>query len=346
MRTPQGELPPQPPPRRARASRHRRPLLTFRSVALVLVGFIVAGLGGAGAYFEPVMAAALSITGGQSISHDASPKPAVVAATPRQVGTLRPFTVLLLGSDNDEKFDPNHVLTQSMILVRVDPAAKAVTMLSIPRDLWVPLASGGENKIDVAYAYGGAPSAVRTVEEDFGIHVDNYVWIGLKGLIQLIDSVGGVDVLTSNPVMDDFYPNDISSSNPYGYYRVAVLPGAQHMDGVHAMEYVRSRHSDQRGDFGRSQRQQQVLLALRAKAKYLNPANLPDLAGAFNGQLKTDMNIQEVRALLPIASQIQPQGVRQIVLLGNYTSGQLINNEDALVPNWQLIRPLVHQYFP
>jgi LCP family protein required for cell wall assembly len=238
------------------------------------------------------------------------------------------------------------VLTQSMILVRVDPAARAVTMLSVPRDLWVPLAGGGVNKIDAAYANGAAAAAVRTVEQNFQIHVDNYVWIGLKGLIQLIDMVGGVDVVTTNPVMDDFYPNDINSSNPYGTYRVAVLPGPQHLDGVHAMQYVRSRHSDLRGDFGRSQRQQQVLLALRAKSKNLTPADLPDLATAFNGELKTDLSIQEVRALLPIAGQIQPQAVKQIVLLGNYTSSQTINGADALVPNWQLIRPLVRQYFP
>jgi LCP family protein required for cell wall assembly len=317
-------------------------------VALVVMGFLLAGLTGAGAYFEPVLAAALSITGSQAISHATNPTPAAGAAAqaPAAPASVQPFTVLLLGSDDDQKFDPNHVLTQSMILVRVDPAASSVTMLSIPRDLYVPLASGGENKIDVAYAYGGAPTAVRTVEEDFGIHVDNYVWVGLKGLIQLIDYLGGVDVVTSNPVMDDFYPNDINSSNPYGYQRVAVLAGPQHMDGMHAMQYVRSRHSDQRQDFGRSQRQQQVLLALRAKAKYLNPANLPDLAKAFNGELKTDISIQEVRALLPTAGRIQPGAIRQIVLLGSYTSGAVIGGADVLVPNWSLIRPLAQRYFP
>jgi LCP family protein required for cell wall assembly len=311
------------------------------------MGFLLAGLAGAGAYFEPVLAAALSITGSQAISHASNPSPGVAAAqAPAAPAGVQPFTVLLLGSDDDQKFDPNHVLTQSMILVRVDPAARSVTMLSIPRDLWVPLASGGQNKIDVAYANGGAPTAVRTVEEDFGIHIDNYVWVGLKGLIQLIDSLGGVDVVTSNPVMDDFYPNDINSGNPYGYQRVAVLPGPQHLDGVNAMQYVRSRHSDQRGDFGRSQRQQQVLLALRAKAKNLTPANLPDLATAFNGELKTNISLQQVRALLPIASQIQPGSIKQIVLLGSYTSQAVIGGADSLLPNWALIRPLVKQYFP
>src|SRR5437879_1540072 len=161
MRTPQGDLS-SPPPMRARASRHRRPLLTPRSVALVLLGFLVAGMSGAGAYFAPVLAAAVSITGGQAIAHATKPTPTTATAVQGSGAGVQPFTVLLLGSDDDEKFDPNHVLTQSMILVRVDPAAKAVTMLSIPRDLWVPLAAGGVNKIDAAYANGGAASAVRT----------------------------------------------------------------------------------------------------------------------------------------------------------------------------------------
>ena len=89
-----------------------------------------------------------------------------------------------------------------------------------------------------------------------------------------------------------------------------------------------------------------MLLAIRAKSKNLTPADLPDLATAFKGELKTDISIDEVRALLPIASQIQPEAVKQIVLLGSYTSPQTIGGADALVPNWQQIRPLVHQYFP
>src|SRR5579859_3520486 len=106
------------------------------------------------AIFLPALATAASISG-QPVSIPSpvaakSPSPAPASA----VGG--PFTVLLLGSDDDEKFDPAHVLTQSMILVRVDPAAKQVTMLSIPRDLWVPLSVGGTAKIDGAYSYGGA----------------------------------------------------------------------------------------------------------------------------------------------------------------------------------------------
>src|SRR5205085_7001913 len=185
-----------------------------------------------------------------------SPTPSSSPA-PAQSGA---FTVLLLGSDDDSKFQGDHVLTQSMILVRVIPATKQVIMLSIPRDLWVPLSTGGTAKIDGAYSYGGAKAAIQTVQNDFGVHVNYYVWIGLLGLIRVIDAIGGVDVVTSNPVLDDYYPLDINTNSPYGYSRIAVLPGPQHLDGVHALQYVRSRHNDLQSDFGRSRRQQQVLL--------------------------------------------------------------------------------------
>jgi LCP family protein required for cell wall assembly len=219
-------------------------------------------------------------------------------------------------------------------------------MLSIPRDLWVPLSTGGSDRIDAAYSYGGAAAAIATVERDFHVKVDQYAWIGLKGLIKVIDLVGGVDVPTLNPVLDDYYPADINTSNPYGYYRVAVLPGPQHLDGFHALEYVRSRHSDLRGDFGRSGRQQQVLLALRDRVKRVAPTDLPAFAGALTGEFKTSMTVTQMAALLPTAARIQASNVTQVVLLGDYTGATVINGQDVLLPNWSLILPVVSQHFP
>jgi LCP family protein required for cell wall assembly len=328
----------------SRRSQHIVSQLPVTSIVLVMLGFVISGTLGAFAFFLPAFATALGATGHKSdIPILATVAAATATATP-QPGA--PFTVLLLGSDDDQKFDPNHVLTQSMILVRVEPAAKKVTMLSIPRDLWVPLSTGGSAKIDAAYAYGGARPAIATVERDFHVHIDDYVWIGLKGLVRLIDLFGGVDVVTSNPVLDDFYPNDVDSRYPYGFQRVAVLPGPQHLGGKQALEYVRSRHSDLRGDFGRSFRQQQVLVALRAKARYLSPADLPDLATVLSGEFKTSMGLDRIRQLLPVAAQVQPSQVTQIVLLGGYTTSQQIDGQYALVPVWSRILPLVHQYFP
>jgi LCP family protein required for cell wall assembly len=314
--------------------RHR----VLRIVA-VLLGFIVAGVAGAVAYFLPVAATALQSTGQGGLPADTTSRP--------DSSSGNPFTVLLLGSDNDAKFSNDHLLTQSMILVRVVPKTNQVTMLSIPRDLWVPITrTSGSAKVMSAYANGGAANAIATVDRAFGVHVDHYVWTGLRGLVELIDAVGGIDVVTSNPVLDDQYPADLSGGNPYDVARVAVLPGAQHLNGVHALEYVRSRHGDIRGDFGRSERQQQVLLALRAKAKALSFANVPDLAAAVNGQVSTDMGIRQIGDLLPLIGGINIDSVNRIILLPPYTSSAQIAGQDVLLPDWSRIRPLVAQSFP
>jgi len=230
--------------------------------------------------------------------------------------------------------------------VRIVPSTKQVTMLSIPRDLFVPLSTGGSGKIDGAYSYGGAGAAVATVERDFGVHVDDYIWIGLLGLVKLIDAVGGIDVVTSNPVLDDYYPADIYGGWPYDYERVAVLAGPQHLDGLHAMQYVRSRHGDLQSDLGRSQRQQQVLIAIRQKSKQLSPADLPAISQALGGELKTSMGLTKVAQLLPVASSFDNlDAINQIILAPPYTHGCGCP-ETYINGNWGLILPLVHQYFP
>ena len=318
---------------------------SFGLVALIVLGFLIAGAAGGIAYFFPVLQAAVLQTG-HSGDLSSAPAPTGAGNNPVVTNVGSPFTVLLLGSDDDEKFDKNHVLTQSMILVRIVPQAGQVTMLSIPRDLWVPLASGGSGKIDAAYSFGGARTAIATVERNFRVHIDEYVWIGLKGLIRLIDRLGGVDLITSNPVLDDFYPNDIDSPNPYGTQRIAVLAGPQHLDGTHALQYVRSRHSDLRGDFGRSQRQQQVLIALRARASRVNPADLPDVAAAFQGELQTSMALPRIRQVLPLATRVSIESVKQQVLLPPYTYNGKVGDQDVILGNWSEILPLVRQTFP
>jgi LCP family protein required for cell wall assembly len=307
-------------------------------------------LAGTFAYFLPAAKAAWDATGAivrvtpsPTDLFTASPSPSATS-TPAAAITGA-FTILLLGSDDDSKFNSDHVLTQSMILVRVVPSTKEVTMLSIPRDLYVHLSTGGTAKIDGAYSYGGPGAAIATVEQDFGVHIDDYIWVGLLGLVKLIDAIGGIDVVTSNPVLDDYYPADIYSSWPYDFQRVAVLAGAQHLDGVHAMQYVRSRHGDLESDLGRSRRQQQVLIAIRQKAKQLSPEDLPGMSQAIGGELKTSIDISKVARMLPLAASFDnPDSIHQIILASPYTHGGAPGG--SLYPNWGLILPLVHQYFP
>jgi polyisoprenyl-teichoic acid--peptidoglycan teichoic acid transferase len=304
---------------------------------IVVLGFVLAGIGGLGAYFLPVFQTAASST---TIS-DGLPN-----LNPIDPPT-QPFTVLLLGSDDDSKFIPDRLNTQSMILLRVDPSTKQATMLSIPRDLWVPIPNHGMGKISWGYQYGGAQGAVKVVESNFKVHVDDYVWIGLNGLVKLIDMLGGVNLQVTNPVMDDYYPSDLDSdTSPYGYHRVAVLPGATHMDGVQALQYVRSRHGDLRGDFARSERQQQLLLALKATASHLNLADLPTLASAFNGEIKTSIGLDRLRSMASIANDFDGPNIHRVVLVPPYTSEGFAGDQSVVFPDWTRIRPLVRQSFP
>jgi len=300
---------------------------------IVVLGFVLAGLGGLGAYFLPVFQAAATST-------------AISGPLPN-LNPTQPFTVLLLGSDDDSKFVPGRLNTQSMILLRVDPSTKQATMLSIPRDLWVQIPNEGWGKISWGYQNGGASGAVAAVESNFKVHVDDYVWIGLNGLVKLIDALGGVNLQVTNPVLDDYYPADLNSAeDPYGYYRVAVLPGATHMDGVQALQYVRSRHGDVRGDFARSERQQQLLLALKAGASHVNVTDLPQLANAFNGELKTSIGLDRLRALMSIANDFNGPNVHRVVLVPPYTSEGFAGGQSVVFPDWGRILPLVHQSFP
>ena len=162
--------------------------------------------------------------------------------------------------------------------------------------------------------------------------------------MKLIDAIGGIDVVTSHPVLDDYYPADIYSRFPYSYERVAVLGGPQHLDGLQAMQYVRSRHGDLQSDFGRSQRQQEVLTAIRVKAKELSPEDLPALSQALGGELKTSIGISRVAQMLPLAASLDnPDAIHQIFLLPPYSEPGA--PDGSLTPHWSLILPLVHQYF-
>src|SRR5256885_12412814 len=126
-----------------------------------------------------------------------------------------------------------------------------------------------------------------------------------------------------------------------------VPPGAHHLGDTRPLQYVRSRHNDNNGDFGRSARQQQVLLAIKAKASTLNAADLPDIVDALKGNFKTSMGLDRVRSLLGVATAFDPANIKQVVLyVPLYTSYGQISGQSVILPHWPEILAVTKANFP
>lgn len=281
---------------------------------------------------------------------------------PNDLAGVDHFNVLLLGSDNDPKFGSGAVLTQTDIVAHVDLAHQSITMVSLPRDLWLPSdrgnccykldeISGAETdgaSTPTARKLHGFAHTVATIETDFHIPIDAYAWVGLDGFVKVIDTLGGVDVDVLHPIDDDAYPKDLDPhGNPYAYERLDIPAGPQHLDGVTALEYVRSRHSDFLGDFGRSARQQSVLIALKKKlddATILN--NLDALATDLQGSVLTSLSLGQTVSLANFAKNLHPTDFHQYVLgVPGYGSYAQVGGKSVVQPNWSAINQVLQRVF-
>lgn len=227
-----------------------------------------------------------------------------------------PISILLLGSDALPGQGASR--TDVILLVRIDPRAGQVSMLSIPRDLWTAIPGHGEARINAAFPIGerrvgpgyGPTLAKRTVSELVDLPVDRFVMIDFAGFVRLIDRLGGIEV--DVPVaLDD-------PSFPVGDRRIHVRfdAGRQLMDGATALTYVRTRGAD--SDLGRNQRQQQVLLAifdrLREQNLLVSVAALDEYTEALRDYVRTDLSYQEIAALAGVARGLSPEQVRRFAI--------------------------------
>lgn len=156
--------------------------------------------------------------------------------------------------------------TDTIMLLHI-PLSGEATLVSIPRDSYVPIPGYGYDKINAAFAFGGAPLLAQTVEENTGLRVDRYAEIGMGGLANVVDAVGGVEVCVQEAI-DDPLAN------------LNVQPGCQEMDGATSLGYVRTRATAQ-GDLDRVMRQREFLGALldrvTSPAVLVNPFRLVPL---------------------------------------------------------------------
>jgi LCP family protein required for cell wall assembly len=345
-----GGYAPQPPykGKQGKTGKKRRfPIWARIVVSIFLLALVVVG-GFAGYYYYNLSAPVSHIVGQQVTRLHGDEDPNAnrngvdILSGPR-------INILLLGSDTDQKFSNGSYLAQSDIVVTIDPASKTVGMLSIPRDFWISVPGSGMHKLDEAYGLGGVALSRLTIYQDFGIPINYYAWVGLDGFIKVINTVGGVDVDVLHPITDDNYPDDVGNhtGDLYAYKRLYIPPGPQHLSGPEALEYVRSRHADLVGDFGRSARQQQVLSALKTKLN--NPdivGKMPAIAHDLDGYVKTDMQLTDVFKLMNFARGLNPAVIKRVILGPPYSQiGSTPSGESVVYPDCAKIVPVIAQMF-
>jgi LCP family protein required for cell wall assembly len=333
-----------PPPATIKpGKRIKKRIPIWARIVIAAVAFLVVTGGSAFAYYEFTIGQSVADITGNSATHKVNGKEQVIQSTPVDPLTTR-TNIMLLGSDTDGKGnDPTagQPLAQTVIIITIDPTTKYVGMLSIPRDMQVTDTVTGypDEKLDQAfqYAWVGATNKDKAaaaagqmediIQQNYGIHIDHYAWVGLQGFTKVINDIGGVDIDVTHPMFDDDYPNDASGGSAYGYTRVNIAPGPQHLTGAEALTYVRTRHADLGGDFGRTDRQQQVLAQIKEKLTQSGNIipQMTSIINDLNGYMFTDLTLSQLSQFATVAKEVDINKIDHISFTNNYSTPSSTN---------------------
>lgn len=265
------------------------------------------------------------------------------------------INILLLGNGGAGHDGPE--LTDTIIFASFRPSTNEIGLLSIPRDLLVPIPGYGQNKINHVNAYGeidspgtGPEFASEVISDILDQEIHYYAKVDFDGFEELIDAVDGVDVYVDTAFSDYTYPtsDDLVQT-------ISFATGWQHMDGKTALQFSRSRHgtNGEGSDFARAERQQKVILAakdeLLSPSVLLSPGKLNQLVELFQEHVDTDLTFWEMVKLGRLAPEID--SVNQLVLDTSAESplyGSTINGSYVILPksdDWSEVQYLAEHIF-
>jgi LCP family protein required for cell wall assembly len=295
--------------------------------------------------------------------------------TNRPEKTSQALNYLLVGSDTREGLTKEQMRalrvgttataaggrSDTMLLVHISKSRDRVYLISLPRDSLVTLpehvSSANKNKIvtesqaklNAAFAYGGAPLLIRTIEAKTNLKIDHYVEISFAGFAGMVDALGGIDVCSKVDIDD-----------PKSH--LVMTAGVHTLGGIEALKYVRTRDFDGRGDIGRMQRQQQFMSSVLRKATssgvLLNPIKMVNFINASLASVTMDSQLNS-RDLLDLGKQMRSLASGNVRTLtvplsnanGNVAGvGSVVVWDEALTTElWQRLRddlPIVDEVTP
>ena len=271
--------------------------------------------------------------------------PVARAETARpDLGAGERFTILLVGLDRRQPTESSR--SDVIMLLSIERKSRSLSLLSIPRDLWVVIPDYGWYRINAAYFFGevyegsGAALARQTIESVFDVPVHAVAAVDFAGFVALIDAFGGISVTVAKDLVDNSYP-----TIDYGYTSVFIPEGLQHMDGETALIYARTRHPD--NDFKRMGRQQSVIASAHSSL-FADEMILmfPLLFQQFNEIIETDLTLTEQLILLRDLYLLRDAPINARIieppLVYNYVTE---GGAQVLLPDWELVRPVIGEMF-
>ena len=319
------------------------------TVGLVLVFLVIAGAAGL-FVFDQVrqFIAASDMLPDFTIEHTESEDVVYEPGKPlpRWEGTER-VNVLVMGIDQREH-EQGPWRTDTMLVLTIDPVTMSGGMLSIPRDLWVPIPGYEEGRINTAhylgeiydYPGGGPALAAKTVQYNLGVPIHHYARFNFGAFERMVDLIGGIDVYVEAEISDPAYPDEA-----YGYDPFYLEAGWRHLNGEMALKYARTRHSAG-GDFDRAKRQQQVIMAIFEQVTRLDllpqlAPRAPELWQTLQGSVVTDLTLDQIIALAQLASEVDREQIRYVVIDEYYTQfWSTPDEQQVLIPLRDRIREL------
>ena len=251
----------------ARRRRRNTPLIVGVVCAVVLAGVATAG--------------ALYLNGVQeSMSYDDEELEELeeVLVDTDATSDIDPYYVLILGSDSRTS-DTSGTRSDTIIIARIDPANATVHLISIPRDTMVYIDGYGIQKINAAYAWGGASLAVEVISEFAGVEFSEVVEVSFDALVDIVDALGGIEI-------------DVQEAVSYG--GVSVDEGLQTLTGEEALVYARDRKHVSGGDFGRASHQREVIEAIVESLLECSITEMASLITEFAGYVTTTYSVTDL----------------------------------------------------